>query len=1043
MNCVEGIKKELQSDFSKYRAKPFWAWNGKLDPDELRRQIRIMKRMGLGGFFMHSRVGLETPYLSEEWFECVSACVDEAKKLGMEAWLYDEDRWPSGAAGGLVTTNPEFRMRAVEYEVLSSASQLKWNDDVLAAFITKIEGNMASEVKRVKPKSKVRLSRGQKLLVFRVVVTAPSDWYNGQTYLDTMNPKAVEKFIEVTHEQYKKRFGDEFGKTIPGIFTDEPHHGSTFSHCQSTNNGRALPWTGDFAKVFKQRYGYDILDRLVELFYEVDSKKVNPVKHDYHDCATFMFTEAFAKQVGNWCDESGIMFTGHVFEESPLSHQAHVVGSAMRFYEHMQAPGIDLLTEYKQEFDTAKQVSSAARQFGRKWRLTETYGCTGWQFPFVGHKAICDWQLALGINLRCQHLYWHTMEGQTKRDYPASIAHHSPWWELYPKVEDYFARAHAIMTRGTEVRDLLIIHPIESTWAIFNPNWKEDKEIQALDKSLVSLRNSLLGENIDFDYGDEDILSRHGKIVKRKGKVIFKVNKAEYTTVLVPPMITMRSSTLDLLKGFKAAGGKVVFAGKVAAHVNVEKSDGVKSFAKHCTNAPAKGNAVAKAVENCRRVSITDCMGSQIPDTLYLLREDKEAWYLFVCNYGVDYTQAKKAVWVSQRISYFEDVHISGFEGATAAVEIDCESGKLYSAKTRKTADGIEIQTSLVQLGSRCFVIPKKTSKFKLPVRAKMKIISRKQIKKTSWDISLSESNNLVLDRPAYKIENGKWCEPKEILRIDRSVRDALNLKHRGGQMCQPWTKAKPQNPQSLPIELKYDFEIQVVSPCEIFLGLERPEVYKILINGHEIENDNDCGWWVDKSLRKIGFSPVLLTKGKNEICLICEYNEIHPGLEIVYLLGHFGTKVNGTKVSMIEMPKNLKIGDWTKQGLSFYSGSVSYRTTIKSDIPNDRRLILRLPSFEGTAVRVWVGGKLAGIIAWPPNEIDITDYLADSSTDIAIEVFSHRANSHGPLHLNQRGIFGIGPESYVMEGVNWKDNYRILPCGLTSNPEMILAKKT
>ena len=98
----------------------------------------------------------------------------------------------------------------------------------------------------------------------------------------------------------------------------------------------------------------------------------------------------------------------------------------MRFYEHMQAPGMDLLTERWRIYDTAKQVSSVARQFGRKWRLTETYGCTGWDFPFAGHKALGDWQTALGINLRCQHLYWYTMKGEAKRDYPAPSASSRP-----------------------------------------------------------------------------------------------------------------------------------------------------------------------------------------------------------------------------------------------------------------------------------------------------------------------------------------------------------------------------------------------------------------------------------------------------------------------------------------------------------------------------------------------------------------------------------------------------------------------------------------
>ena len=1040
MNLVRKIENELKCNSSKYRAEPFWAWNGKLDPDELRRQIRIMKRMGFGGFFMHSRVGLATPYLSDEWFECIGACVDEAKKLGMEAWLYDEDRWPSGAAGGLVTCNPEFRMRAVECEVRTSTSGLKW-DDVLAAFTAKIAGEKASEVKRIKTKSKLNLEKGNKLLVFRVMVTAPSDWYNGQTYLDTMNPKAVEKFVEVTHEQYKKRFGDEFGKTIPGIFTDEPHHGSTFSDCQKTNNGYALPWTGLLPEVFRQRYGYCIIDHLVELFYEVNGKKVNPVRHNYHDCVTYLFTHAFGKTIYDWCEKAGIVLTGHLLFECLNSHQTHVVGSAMRFYEYMQAPGMDLLTEVWREFDSVKQVSSAARQFGRKWRLTETYGCTGWQFPLAGHKALGDWQLALGINLRCQHLYWYTMEGQAKRDYPASIAHQSPWWDIYSKVEDYFARIHTVMTNGREVRDLLVIHPIESTWAIFNPDWKNDREIKALDRSMVKLRDSLLGGNIDFDYGDEDILSRYAKIIKSKGKAVFKVGQAEYKTVLVPPMITMRSSTLELLKKFHQCGGKIIFAGKIANYLDVKPSHEIRTFAKLCSKSPAKGTGLVEAVEDCRRVSIADGLGNEIPDTLYLLREDKKAWYLFVCNYGTDYTKAKKEVTVIQRKNEFPDVRIRGFAGAADVLELDCDTGQIYGVETAKVNGKIEIRTRLTQLGSRLFVINKNAASPKIPIRGEMKTLSKRVVKKVYWDVALSEPNNLVLDRPSYRIGQGKLQKNEEILRIDRAVRDVLKLKYRGGEMCQPWIQKRCQPSKSTQVELVYNFDVKHLPAGEISVGIEHPHLYRIAVNGYKINSDADSGWWVDKSLRRITFPGSVLVSGINELKLSCDYDECHQGLEIVYLLGHFGTKVSSAKVSITHFPPKLKIGDWTKQGLSFYSGSVSYRTSIKHNLKKNQRLILRIPSYAGTAVRVWVNSKAAGIIAWQPNEIDITDYLADSTAEIAIEVFSHRANSHGPLHLKGRSPW-IGPSQFTTKGTQWKDRYRLLPCGLMENPELLVKQK-
>ena len=76
MACPKNFKAcMLEAEFD-YRAMPFWAWNGKLEPEELRRQVRIMHDMGMNGFFMHSRLGLATGYLQEEWFECIKAALD-------------------------------------------------------------------------------------------------------------------------------------------------------------------------------------------------------------------------------------------------------------------------------------------------------------------------------------------------------------------------------------------------------------------------------------------------------------------------------------------------------------------------------------------------------------------------------------------------------------------------------------------------------------------------------------------------------------------------------------------------------------------------------------------------------------------------------------------------------------------------------------------------------------------------------------------------------------------------------------------------------
>ena len=102
---------------SEYRGTPFWAWNCKPNEEILGEQIEYLKEMGFGGFHIHSRTGMAVPYLGEEFMKLVKFCTDKAKDENMLAYLYDEDRWPSGAAGGLVTKNPRYRARYIEFSV--------------------------------------------------------------------------------------------------------------------------------------------------------------------------------------------------------------------------------------------------------------------------------------------------------------------------------------------------------------------------------------------------------------------------------------------------------------------------------------------------------------------------------------------------------------------------------------------------------------------------------------------------------------------------------------------------------------------------------------------------------------------------------------------------------------------------------------------------------------------------------------------------------------------------------------------------------------
>jgi hypothetical protein len=506
----------------------------------------------------------------------------------------------------------------------------------------------------------------------------------------------------------------------------------------------------------------------------------------------------------------------------------------------------------------------------------------------------------------------------------------------------------------------------------------------------------------------------------------------------------MRATTLELLKAFHAAGGQVIFAGEPCEYVDASLSDAVIEFAAQCAITPAAGPELAKAVDQkVRRISIADAQGQEIAAALYLLREDRDAFYLFVCNtsdVNNPETNSFAQLRVVERTLAFPDVTIRGFaQCAGQPIEFDPETGKTFDADAKRAESGQwQIGTSLPALGSRLFVIPKQETGDSFPRRPQLADVRQVELDLSAWDITLSECNNLPLDRPRYRIGFGDWQAPDEILRVDRAVREAMGMRPRGGAMVQPWARERFKDPKRMPVQLIYTFDATAIPTGDLYLGLEQPQRFHITLNGAEVSTDVECGWWTDVSLRKIPLDATLIRLGANELKLACIYDEDYGGLEIVYLLGNFGTRVDGAKASVMPVPVTLHVGDWVPQGLAFYSGSVSYHYRLLTEHAEGERLFVQVPEYRGTAVRVLVNGKTAGIIAWPPNEVDITDCLDGDDVELRIEVIGHRRNSHGPLHHAQKWPMWTGPGEFITEGEDWIDAYQLVPCGLMRAPVLV-----
>ena len=214
MNLYRNEEASLSSSFfmnppCEYRGAPFWAWNCEITKDKLDEQIETFRRMGMGGYHIHVRTGLQTPYLSDEYMELVKYCLHKGESSGLLTWLYDEDRWPSGTAGGRVTAgHPEFRamnllwttkaygeagpVKDLGTRATGRGGNREENGDLLGAYDVELdESGCLLRYRRISADAP---ARGQKWYAY-AEYAAPSAWFNNQAYIDTLNRSAVEYFV--------------------------------------------------------------------------------------------------------------------------------------------------------------------------------------------------------------------------------------------------------------------------------------------------------------------------------------------------------------------------------------------------------------------------------------------------------------------------------------------------------------------------------------------------------------------------------------------------------------------------------------------------------------------------------------------------------------------------------------------------------------------------------------------------------------------------------------------------------------------------------
>ncbi|MCU6747466.1 hypothetical protein OCV51_07330 [Faecalicatena acetigenes] len=1043
-------EKEFLEPPSRYRGTPFWAWNAKIEKEILKEQIDCFKEMGMGGFCIHSRIGLDTEYLGREFMELVKFCNTYGKKQNLSTWLYDEDKWPSGYGAGRVTDKEIYRSRYLLFsdkaypdgafirgKTPPTRLVLSGKIQKLAEYIVKEENGILKEYRFLKKGSDQvaepeKCSDGGKIWHAYLVISGDSSWFDKQTYLDTLNPKAAEEFLRVTHEVYADSLEEEFSKSIPMIFTDEPQF--ILKESLSENRGiteAGIPYTDDFEETFRKREGISFLANLPKLFWEPEDGKDYSFRWKYHEHIAYRFCAGYMDTVSRWCARHHIALTGHVMNEPSLEEQTRAVGEVMRTYESFQVPGIDMLA-WRTEYTTAKQAQSEANQKGLSGITSELYGVTNWNFDFRGYKAIGDWQAALGVVNRVHHLTWYSMGGEAKRDYPPSIGGQVPWHKEYHWIEDYFARIRLVLEQGKPKVRIGVIHPVESCWMWFGNEKLTKNRRRELEIKFQELIRWLLFGKLDFDYIAESVLP--GQYTETESQ--FCVGAMRYDVVIVAGMDTIRSSTLDRLEQFTAHGGDVLFVGREPEYVDAAKNSRAKELASRCRHIEWEQSVLYEALEPYREIATFHSDGRREEELLYRMCEERGKRYVFLApgkpkeNYGLPrkerLTVQIKGDWdilvcdaMSGERFWGKGEKIIRKDAADRREENEVWTSYVWE---RFEQDSLLLELTEKETGeSQSCAKKKREYKF---VCGDRREIYRSLLPepKTSF---LEEDNVLILDKARYRLDDGAWEDEEELLKVDDRLRRRLGYPLRTESQTQPWLLKKKNCTHTVTLR----FEIESDIDCEVKLAAEGT-VKKLLLNGRKVSVQPD-GWYVDRCLRIYRAGNIV--RGDNELELEVEYGE-KENLEWCYLLGAFSVALAGAKTRIISINKDLRYGDYSMQGFPFYGGNMYLETEIT--IPSGD-VEIEIPHYRAPLLKVSMDGR-DEIVVEAPYRAVFKD-VVEGRHKVQICCYGNRYNTFGQLHNCDPEEVYFGPKTWRTKGNAWCPQYNIKQAGILTTPTVYI----
>jgi len=981
-----------------FRPVPLWVWHDKLDSSMLTRDLQEFKDKGFGGEFIHPRYGLITEYLSDEWFDCVEHSMKISKNLGLRLWIYDENSFPSGFAGGWV---PEL--------MPESANQ---PTGLLMKRLTKLDSNDYEIVLRDRNGTfevvdgDINPDDGP-FVVFEKSFYEKSKWFGGRSYVDLLIPGVTETFIDATMSGYEKRIGDEFAVHVPGVFTDEPNI--------SPRKKNAMRFTPALFSEFEKRREYDLRPHLPSLFEPVGKWK--QVRHNYYELLLELFIEHWSKPWHEYTEQHNLAWTGHYWEHgwpSPVHG-----GDNMAMYAYHQIPAVDMLFNTADQNSTQfgniraiKELSSIANQYNKVRALSETYGAAGWELTFEDMKRLGDWEYVLGVNFLNQHLTYMNLTGDRKHDFPQGISYQTPWWNHYRALNDYFSRLSVALSSGKQVNSIVVLEPTTTTWMYYSPTQSEE-QLARIGESFHQFLTQLQDRFVEYDLGCEHVINTVGDVKEQK----FVMGHRRYDTVVIPPDFeTVDQRTFDLLTSFLDQGGTVICFGDPPTRIDGKLTSQLQSLATHINWKRIHSIAQLTRLIDPQPFSVEEPekLGG---DVYHMRRELKEGQLLFLTNFSLEESASGTCI-------------ING----RSARQLNPFTGDVSPYPGRREDEKLTLAFDLPPSGSLLLYIDRDEG-----AQPKVEPSPHEILETAASQIKRLSPNILTLDYCDIKVDSSHY---EDIY----FYTGGFNIWQAHGYPENPWVSSVQWKTEWVDadtfaadtgFEARYPFTVdQGVNLSSLRVVVENPTLWDVYINDNKV-SPLPGEWAIDQTWGVFNIGQHM-NIGENEIAVIMHPMSIYAEIEPVYIMGEFDLESQSQGWKLVPETA-LELGSWKKQGLPFYPYDVTYSKSVT--LPRSR-VHVKLKNWRGTVASVYVDGEKAGVICRPPYECDITPLIQEGEQTITVRVTGSFKNLLGPHHnITRRGIVTPWSFKYAPEHQPPGKEYDQLDYGLYEDFDILVAK--